>query len=117
MANLDIGVPERYVGKETVRIGKGPDGPRNFVQGQGADLVPTESGPGNVDFVDDDFKGEALTLDGVNAEGRLALRNVVQGIVLSGQELTYRAVMEALQIEAARAEESKPRQGDFSGLY
>lgn len=96
MGNLDIAIPEKYAGTETVRLAKGPDGPRDFVPGRGADYVPSKTGPGDVDFVDEQFKGETITFDNVNAEGKLALRNAAQAVVNDGKALTHRAVLEAL---------------------
>lgn len=101
MSNLDIVVPEEFVGVQTVKIAKGPDGSRDFVQGQGADFVPSKTGPGDVHFVDENFEGEALTFDNVNDAGRMAIVNAAQAVVNNGARLTHRAVLEALRSRAS----------------
>lgn len=106
MGNLDIVLPKGYTGKETVRLAKVPDGPRDYVASRGADYVPTKTGPGDVHFVDDKFQGESLVFDGVNDQGRMALLNAAQGVVNSGQALTYRAVLDALR--SSSDSESRP---------
>ena len=60
MGHLDIVLPEEFTGKETVHLAKGPDGPRDFVPGRGADYVPSRTGPGDVDFVDEQFQDRAI---------------------------------------------------------
>jgi len=96
MSTPDVVVPEAYAGSETVRIAKGPDGPRDYVPGRGADYVPSRTGPGDVYFVDEKFAGEALTFAGLNAEGKSSLLVAAQQLVMAGQKLTHENVLQAL---------------------
>ncbi|MEK7085901.1 MAG: hypothetical protein AAB953_02710 [Patescibacteria group bacterium] len=98
MDHLDLYavVPDKFTGSKIVRVAQGPGGPRDYVQGRGADMVPSKTGPGDVFIAPDDFQGDALTFTNVNEAGKSAILRASQQIVADGLDLTHRNVLEAL---------------------
>ncbi len=101
MGNLDIVVPEKFAGSNTVHVAQGTSGPRDYVQGSGADMVPSKTGPGDIYIVPDNTDGAALTFTGVNEEGKQAILEVSRQIVGDDQELTHRSILQALAAKAS----------------
>jgi hypothetical protein len=93
MSGLNISVPETFAGDETVHV-KAQNVPTEFVQGRGADLVPSRVTQG-VASVDSAETG-SIAFYGVNNVGRAAILEAAKGIVEAGQDLTRAAIAEKL---------------------
>lgn len=93
---MDNAIPARFMGTEVARVVQGPSGPRDYVEGTGADMVPTKTGTGDVTLTTDADDASAIVFEGVNALGQRAILTVARSLVNDRQELTRENILDAL---------------------